>query len=533
VFYGGTGRNPVMGNFDSGQSILHEIGHALGLKHGQESSVYGAMNADRLDIEFSLMNYPNYIGSTEGFGTAAQSPQTYMLYDIAALQYVYGANFSQAGQDNIYTWSETSGVESINGVSQGTPFDNHIFETIWTGGANSTYDLSHFSQNQVDDMNPGGWMDFSTSQLADLNFYAPSKPNGEIFARGNIYNALEFNGDPRSLIDKIKTGSGDDVIIGNSADNTIDGGLGTDTVVYSGARADYLATDLGDGSIRVADERAGILDGTDTDFNVEFFRFSDRTYSLAELLSQPNRPPTAVADSNGTAKNNTLSVCAAGGVLANDSDPDVNDNGQLFVSQVNGSVANIGVAIGGTYGSLILNLDGSYTYAAYKGPLPAKIVAQDTFDYTVSDGHGGSDTSTLSIVAFNRGVHYQSGINTTLNGGNGPDVLDGSGGGDILLGSNGRDVLIGGDGDTLVGGNGRDTFLFRPGFGANTITDFNVKKDSIQFNASLFINACAIFDHTTDTAAGAMITDAAGDTLTLTGVTAGNLAAHPGVFQLA
>jgi len=70
---------------------------------------------------------------------------------------------------------------------------------------------------------------------------------------------------------------------------------------------------------------------------------------------------------------------------------------------VNGSAANIGVAIGGTYGSLTLNLDGSYTYAAYKGSLPAKIVAQDTFDYTVSDGHGGSDTSTLSMVVFNRG----------------------------------------------------------------------------------------------------------------------------------
>jgi serralysin len=34
VFYGATGRYPVMGNFDSGQATLHEIGHALGLKHG-------------------------------------------------------------------------------------------------------------------------------------------------------------------------------------------------------------------------------------------------------------------------------------------------------------------------------------------------------------------------------------------------------------------------------------------------------------------------------------------------------------------
>src|SRR5262249_17324665 len=219
VFYGGTGQNPIMGNFDSGQSTLHEIGHALGLKHGQDSGTFGAMNPDRLDIEFSLMNYPNYIGPYDGFSTAAQSPQTYMMYDIAALQYMYGANFSQVGHNNAYTWSTSTGIEYINGVSQGTPFDNHIFETIWTAGANSTYDLRNFSQDQVDDMNPGGWMKFSTSQLADLNAFAPSKPQGEIFARGDIYNALEYNGDSRSLIDNIITGSGNDTIIGNAANN--------------------------------------------------------------------------------------------------------------------------------------------------------------------------------------------------------------------------------------------------------------------------------------------------------------------------
>ena len=69
IWFGGTGENPVMGNFDSGQAVLHEIGHALGLKHGQDTRAYGAMNANRLDIEFSLMNYPNYIGSTEGYAT--------------------------------------------------------------------------------------------------------------------------------------------------------------------------------------------------------------------------------------------------------------------------------------------------------------------------------------------------------------------------------------------------------------------------------------------------------------------------------
>ena len=67
VFYGGTGQHPVMGNFDSGQATLHEIGHALGLKHGQDNNTYGVMNANRLDIEFSLMNYDTEIAETLGF----------------------------------------------------------------------------------------------------------------------------------------------------------------------------------------------------------------------------------------------------------------------------------------------------------------------------------------------------------------------------------------------------------------------------------------------------------------------------------
>jgi hypothetical protein len=285
VFYGGTGQHPVMGNFDSGQATLHEIGHALGLKHGQDNNTYGVMNADRLDIEFSLMNYPNYIGSSEGFATASTSAQTYMMYDIAALQYMYGANFSQLGQNNVYTWSETTGTEFVNGVSQGTPVDNHIFETIWTEGANSTYDLNNFSQNQVDDMNPGGWMDFSTSQLADLNAYAFSKPTGEIFARGDIYNALEYNGDPGSLIDNIITGPGDDIIVGNAANNIVDGGGGTNTFVERGNHTDYQFQQLNTGYIQITDSING-RDGTDQVKNIQYLKFADGTFLISDLISQ-------------------------------------------------------------------------------------------------------------------------------------------------------------------------------------------------------------------------------------------------------
>jgi VCBS repeat-containing protein len=257
------------------------------------------------------------------------------------------------------------------------------------------------------------------------------------------------------------------------------------------------------------------------------------TQDIVVTIHGANDPPIATPDSNGTPKNSTLTVSALDGVLANDTDPDTHDQGHLVVGAVDGSAANVGHPIAGTYGSLTLNADGSYVYVANQGSLPAQIVAQDIFNYTVADPHGGTDLSTLSIVVFNPGVSYLAGINTTLNGGNGPDVVDGSAGHDTLFGGNGPDVLIGGNGDTLTGGNGPDTLLFRPNFGANTIKDFDVHNDVIQFDKSIFSSvADMLANHTKNTSGGAVITDANGDTITLVGVTVAQLEANASSFHL-
>ena len=122
-----------------------------------------------------------------------------------------------------------------------------------------------------------------------------------------------------------------------------------------------------------------------------------------------NHPPVGVDDSNGTAKGSTLKVSAVNGVLANDTDPDPADQGHLIVSQVNAVAGNVGHTIQGTYGSLTLFSDGSYVYVANKGALPPKIVAQDTFQYTVTDPLGAMATADVNIVVLNPGVNYIAG----------------------------------------------------------------------------------------------------------------------------
>ena len=72
------------------------------------------------------------------------------------------------------------------------------------------------------------------------------------------------------------------------------------------------------------------------------------------------------------------------GVLANDIDPIPNDT--LTVSAVNGQAANVGHAVAGTYGTLTLNADGSYSYSANGShALPSSGVAEDIFTYTAEE----------------------------------------------------------------------------------------------------------------------------------------------------
>ena len=82
---------PTRGNY-AWATILHEIGHNLGLKHGHETGGPAgvAMTSNRDSMEFSIMTYRSFIGSdTAGYSNERWGfAQTFMMYDIAALQHL-------------------------------------------------------------------------------------------------------------------------------------------------------------------------------------------------------------------------------------------------------------------------------------------------------------------------------------------------------------------------------------------------------------------------------------------------------------
>lgn len=106
--------------------------------------------------------------------------------------------------------------------------------------------------------------------------------------------------------------------------------------------------------------------------------------------------PTASPDTAAASQSGTVRVDAIHGVLSNDIDPDSHDQGHLFVSAVDGDAGEVGQTINGKYGTLTLKADGSYSYVETSSHVPAS-GAQDVFNYWVSDGHGGTARSTLTI----------------------------------------------------------------------------------------------------------------------------------------
>jgi hypothetical protein len=231
--------NVVAGYFgsDAFSTIIHELGHTLGLKHGHETSPNGALAREFDNHQFSVMTYRPFIDApvrpitVEVEGSA---PQSYMMFDISALQAMYGANFGRLGKADTYRWNDVTGQQLLNdqpAPNTGVSSTGKIFSTIWTQGAAATYILDNFAQDQVSDLRPGHWLTFSNRQLADLNV-ADQSP--QFKALGNVYNALLHKDDLRSAIANLTTGSGNDTLIGNDRDNVLKAGAGTDIIVTSG-----------------------------------------------------------------------------------------------------------------------------------------------------------------------------------------------------------------------------------------------------------------------------------------------------------
>ena len=195
-------------NYDY-EILLHEIGHALGLKHpfapqGGNSSILSSYEDH---TRFTAMSYDD-------------SPSTFTgemrSLDWMALTKLYGVNQNYNAEDDVYSFSAESSTFIID----------------------------------------GGGLDTINAEYSTLDVFVDLRPGAHSHIGGKqkyITSSSQLTISHGSDIEIVKTGSGNDTVIGNIFDNHILTGQGDD-IIFSGGGSDIINSGLGADKVDLSEQ---------------------------------------------------------------------------------------------------------------------------------------------------------------------------------------------------------------------------------------------------------------------------------------
>jgi len=441
-------------------TLLHEVGHALGLKHPHDtgpSGTYtgwpqnttvlpttdGGTTLANESTQSMVMAYNDIPGISVLNGLALQSdfaPTTPMRWDIAALQFLYGANMTYNAGDTIYTFA---GNARYN-------------QTIWDAGGNDTIVATGTQAVEID-LRPAQW-----SKLGQpMTFSTRDSVNAVVAAQPQFNDAYTVFLYDTVAIENAVGGGGNDGLIGNDFGNWLLGGAGNDILL--GLLGFDFAQYLGNlGSYLIGRNGATITvsgpDGADSLTGIERAQFADLALAF---------------DIDGNAGQAYRLYQAA---FARQ--PDL-DGLSFWIGQM-----DLGAALSTVAGQFI----GSAEFVAKYGTNPTNeqfvtLLYQNVLNrlpdagglaFWVNQLNAGTITRPEVLIGFSEstenkanvlpaidnGITYRAG--SIVVGSPAGDSLRGTGSPDSLSGADGRDVLAGlGGNDRIDGGADLDVSVYR------------------------------------------------------------------------
>ena len=456
------------------QTLLHEIGHALGLSHPHDGSVIGTSANDWLGV--SLMSYKSFEGAANGY-RQDYYPTTPMYNDIAALQRVYGANTTTTAGDDTYSW--TTGA--------------NIYQTIWDAGGTDTIDWSNQSTSAIINLNAGQWNELGPQYRIDYSVYpyVYSSQTLKIAENTVIENATGGSAADtltgNTVANILNGGAGNDTLSGGAGDDTMTGGTGNDSLT-GGTGNDIFSFASGFGIDVIYDFTAGVA--TDdlidlsytgiTDFGALYGNIADVSGNAVITIGSDTITINGVVKSQLNADD--FVGVSGGGSNNDDTLAGTSSNDIIYGLGGNDTLTGLGgndFIYGGTGND---SLDGGTgTDNLYGGAGDDTYVIDDIGDRVYENAAEGTDTVQSSInhlmqVNFENltltGTTATSGIGNTL-----ANVITGNSANNILLGRAGNDTMSGGTGNDELYGNEDDDTL--NGDAGDDRLDGNIGNDTL------------------------------------------------------
>ena len=418
-----------------GETLIHEIGHALGLDHPGDYEARSKIPPNYQDDggylqdtkQYTVMSY--FGASDAGVYHDGEVPLTPLLHDIAAIQRLYGVKTEATRTgDTTYGFHSNANREAFHIDSA----DDKVVFTIWDQGGTDTLDLSGYSENQTIVLSPGAFT--SAGGLRD-NIAIAEGVYIENAKGGSGRDLISGNG----LSNMLSGGNGDDIIDGRAGADLMYGGLGNDA---------YIVDNWGDEVVDHEIVRTS-LTGPRTARNAgtDHIVTTLNTYTLPQFIEDLSFYGSGDFTGYGNALDNSL-VGGAGndklfGYNGNDS-----FDGRQGSDFMSGGAGNDTYVVD-SVGDIVSELGPKTKYGMYA----ADAGGHDTVKTTLSKYTLGMYVEELKFVGYG-GTSFEgtgNGWDNVIEGGSGGDILRGMGGNDTLNGMGGADTMKGGaDDDTYI-----------------------------------------------------------------------------------